>query len=278
MPPVPPSLPLSPRAPPNAPFAAVDTLNQRFRNGHPSNDLDEVGIIIHQFDSRDDGDPDGQPWRPFQPSISSAIVYGQMGHEPDRDNVPVYSYSLAGLILAPSHNQVRCSYAFDTGSLQWQPTACNSWRCSNYESVDSHANGGCAFNPEGLGHMMEVQAEIRRRNYKPGFKVWDDHKFYNEVIMDEQTYVANLPHSISAVFYLPTPCDDIFDGPKCEDFARGAHRNILRHFQLTEAQIPFVEFDYFNWNKPFTAMPNCDPQAKGVASCGPAANAALARS
>ena len=77
------------------------------------------------------------------------------------------------------------------------------------------------------------------------------------------------PFSAAAVFFLPTKCEDIYDGPKCEDYARGAHRNILRHFRLTETEIPLVKFDYFNWETPFTAVPNCDPAAKGVVSCDP---------
>lgn len=101
----------------------------------------------------------------------------------------------------------------------------------------------------------------------------DDHKFYNEVIIDDRAFADNAPQSIYAVFYLPTACDDIYDGPKCEDYARGAHRNILRHFKLTEAQLPLVTFDFFNWEKPFAAAANCDPTANGVGSCGPMASA-----
>ena len=94
--------------------------------------------------------------------------------------------------------------------------ACNKWRCSDTEDVDVHANGACAFNPSGLLRMLEVQRELRRRGWKPNFKVWDDHKFYNEVILDDQTFTNALPYSIEAVFFLPTACDDIYDGPKCE--------------------------------------------------------------
>lgn len=181
-----------------------------------------------------------------------------MEPEKDRHNVPVYSYSLAGLLLSPQHNQLRCAYAFDTGSKQWNG-ACNGWRCSDTEDVDTHANGGCAFNPSGLLRMLEIQTELRKRGWKPPFKVFDDHKFYNELILDDQYFVHHLPQSIEAVFYLPTACDDIYDGPKCEAYARGAHRNILRHFKLTEAQVPFVKFDYFDWKQPFQAVSNCDP-------------------
>ena len=115
--------------------------------------------------------------------------------------------------------------------------------------------------------MMEVQQELRRRNVKPVYKVWDDHKFYNEVILDDKTFVSNLPHSIAAVFYLPANCDDIYDGPKCEAYARGAHRNLLRHFHLTEEQLPLVKFNYNDFDAPFEAMPNCDPGSTGVFSC-----------
>jgi len=204
----------------------------------------------------------------------AAVINNQLQPEQDRGNVPLYSFSLAGIILAPEHNRVRCCYAFDTGSLQFSG-ACNSRQCSDTESVDGHANGGCAFNPTGLERMMQVQQALRERGYKPAFKAWDDHKFYNEVIIDDITFVTSLPHSISAVFYLPAACDDIYDGPKCESYARGAHRNMLRHFALTEQQLPLVQFDYMNWARPFSAAPNCDPTAAttAVTSCGPAASA-----
>ena len=155
--------------------------------------------------------------------------------------------------------------------------ACNPWRCPDDVDVDFHATTGCAFSPTGLQRTVEVQQELRRRGWKPQFKVWDDHKFYNELILDDQEYKDHLPHSIDAVFFLPTACDDVFDGPKCEAYARGAHRNLLRHFELTEEQLPLVRFDYNNWERPFEAAPNCNAAAVGVHSCGPVANAALGR-
>ena len=71
---------------------------------------------------------DGEPWHPSRPRISAALVNAQLDKEPDRGNIPLYSYSLAGLVLAPGSNSVRCCYAFDTGSLQFNG-ACNNWRC-----------------------------------------------------------------------------------------------------------------------------------------------------
>ena len=48
---------------------------------------------------------------------------GALQPEPDRHNIPVYSYSLAGLILSPRLNKLRCAYSFDTGSKQWKCAA-----------------------------------------------------------------------------------------------------------------------------------------------------------
>jgi len=270
-PPAPPSPPSPPSPPPFDAMDVVDQLNVRFHRGRPSNSLDEAGCIIHQFDSRDDPNPDGVPWIHRRDGMSAAVINGHQTPEADRQNIPIYSYSLAGFVLDPKHVQVRCSYAFDTGSLQWS-NSCNGWRCSDTEDTDTHAWHGCAFNPTGLQRMMEVQNELRNRGTKPQFKVFDDHKFYNELILDSVAE-DELPQAIAAVFYLPTPCDDIYDGPKCEAYARGAHRNILRHFRLTEAQLPLVKFDFFGWERPFVQMANCDIRATGVGSCGPAANA-----
>ena len=82
--------------------------------------------------------------------------------------MPLYSYSLAGIILEPAYNkvrsksrltlpilrsdpicihptspQVRCAYAFDAGSIKWHD-ACNPQRCWDMESADGHATSGWA--------------------------------------------------------------------------------------------------------------------------------------
>ena len=158
--PPPPAPPLPPPPPPLHPMTAVERtvfkLNQQFLSGRPSNDLEEAGILIHQFDSLDDPNPDGAPWLPQRPTISVAIVNGAQQPEPDRGNVPVYSYSLAGVILDPASNAVKCSYAYDVGSLMFNG-GCNGNRCNSAESIDGHGNSGCAFNPPDLKQMMKVR-------------------------------------------------------------------------------------------------------------------------
>eukprot|EP00966_Prymnesium_polylepis_P221430 5122242-Prymnesium_polylepis.2 len=59
------------------------------------------------------------------------------------------------------------------------------------------------------------------------------------------------------MFYVPTNCDgDIHDGPRCEDYVRAAHRKFLQNFTLSEIQVPLLKFDLWNWDAPFSAMPN----------------------
>lgn len=181
----PPSLPPSPSPPPPTPPPAkptrpppttvADLLNSRFHQGRPSNSLATSGILIHQFDGGDDGDPDHRPWWPHASRISAALINGNQKPEPDRHNIPIYSYSLAGLVLAPEYNQVRCSYAYDTGSIKWWD-GCNRRMCDDTTSAQRHANSGCAFDPQRLEQMMEIQNEIREVNQKPPYKTWDDHK------------------------------------------------------------------------------------------------------
>ena len=64
-----------------------------------------------------------------------------------------------------------------------------------------------------------------------------------------------LPDSVGAIFYLKgSNCaGDIFDGPKCEDYARAAHRTFLDHFGLTAEDVPLVAFDLWNVDEPFSA-------------------------
>lgn len=90
-------------------------------------------------------------------------------------------------------------------------------------------------------------------------------RFYDEIILSKDTYVANLPASIEAVFFLRNmDCKDAFDGPKCGDYARLAHQKILKHFSLSPDELPLLEFDLWNWKRPFRdTNPNPRPPHGG---------------
>ena len=86
-------------------------------------------------------------------------------------------------------------------------------------------------------------------------KMWDDGKFYSELIFNADHFIEHLPHAIEAFFYISENCEmgksDVYDGPKCGDYAKGAHANYLRHFNLSAEEVPLVHFDLWNWEMPF---------------------------
>lgn len=180
-------------------------------------------------------------------------------------NIPVYSYSLAGLILSPTHNRMRCGFAFDVGtSFNFpDPPGCGAggyvnW-CARSGSFDPDLD--CAYSPSRLYDLMEARNTLRARGTKPTHKRWNDGKFYDEIIFYQEDYEANLPRSIEAVFYLhqdgtPNDCHaanaDVYDGIKCEAYATTAHAAILSHFGLTNEVLPLLKLDLWDWRAPFS--------------------------
>lgn len=107
-------------------------------------------------------------------------------------NIPIYSFSLAGLILSPLHNQLLCSYAWDVGSTsrKCQPLGesrqcvpgcsryvgdTNSW-CANDNDNWQWQRPACPFRNSDLRAMMNARETVRQRELKPPGKVWEDHK------------------------------------------------------------------------------------------------------
>jgi len=241
-----------------------------------ADDLAGSGVLVHQFDAMDDTNAAGQPWIPGMgrydtgDRISASLVYYGMVEDPGT-NIPIYSFDLAGLILSPTTNTMLCAYPHDVGSISrvcdpigvseecipgctpWEdhPTWCD---ISEGEDVED-----CAFRPSALPDVM-AQRDALSRVTATEHKMWDDKKYYAELIFDSSVFLRNLPYSVEAMFFLPTRCNgDIYDGAKCEDYVRTAHRTFLQNFTLTEEQVPLLKLDLWNWEAPFTMMTNKQP-------------------
>lgn len=270
-PPMPPTIPSPAPPPPNGNVA--QRLNERFRRGSVQNDVTTAGVLVHQFDAMDDPNPDHSPWLPgvshseTGDRISAALINAWMQADPGF-NIPIYSFSLAGVILNPAHNRLLCSYPWDVGSLSrhcwprglsdkcipgcsrhngdtdlWCAPGTDRWK------VDVPA---CAWRPEQLGEMMKVREEVRRDKLKPPQKMWNDNKYYAELIFDAAYYVDHLPDSIEAVFFLDDNCGDAYDGPKCKNYGIGARDAIAKHFGLDHKRLPLLKLDLWNWQEPFS--------------------------
>lgn len=147
----------------------VDELNSRFRRGKRDGAaLAEFGVFLHQFDFMDDDNPSGRPWQPgagtwIRPDgqrvssadrgdrISAALINAQMTPE-IFGSAPIYSLSLAGLVLSPQHNTLLCSYAYDVDSLE---------RTCSPPGLTSSCTPGCTH-PRG-GHRAVNWCSSTRR-------------------------------------------------------------------------------------------------------------------
>ena len=259
--------------------SVIGLLNARFRAGVASSDLAAAGLLLHQFDSMDDPDPQGKPWVPgaaaatgiYQgyPSgdrVSATLVNARMQPEPApyAHRIPLYSANLAGIILSPKRNTLQCSFAFDAGTLErscMTPSETCTPGCTHPSDrghpplwcEPSHHPWPCAWRPRDLDKMLAVREELREVGRKPVGKFWDDHKFYDELIFNSTAFLSQLPGSIEAVFFLDgRDCSAERDGPKCEAYARSAHASMKREFGLTDVQLPLVRLDPLNWKAPLS--------------------------
>ena len=85
--------------------AVAKRLNGRFREGHPSSELGEAGIVIHQFDNYENR---GEPWRPCDPGQCGDGFVGRIscflawkGMRESKRAVPLISWG-GGIIVSPS--------------------------------------------------------------------------------------------------------------------------------------------------------------------------------
>ena len=157
-------------------------LNERFLRGGVASDLSAAGLLLHTFDRIDDADPSRTPWVPKggvegDPSnrISASLISAAMPPEPGGE-LPTYSFGLAGTVLSPTQNRLRCSYAVDQGSIRLQTHAWGPG-CGV-----PHAGVLVTYGPEHLDQMLLAHAARNRTHGRPnpGGFVEGRGRFYNE--------------------------------------------------------------------------------------------------
>jgi formiminotetrahydrofolate cyclodeaminase len=60
---------------------------------------------------------------------------------------------------------------------------------------------------------------------------------HNEMVLDADSWVRNLPRTVEAVFAIPT------HDPKSTEEAKQVHRNYLKEHGLTAADVPMLLYD-----------------------------------
>ena len=153
-------------------MGAVEAINLRFQQGHPTNDISEAGVLLHQFDGLEDGYA-GRKWAPCHSGwcngrydhISVSLVSKQFGR--------VFN-SNAGVIYAPT-TQFECSFPHDGGTQS--------------QTIEHACALNTAYAPSRLKQCLEMQKAAHAGEY-------------NEFVVSSKYIDGHLPGVIEAIMYI----------------------------------------------------------------------------
>ena len=192
-------------------WASTDKLNHLFKHGVPSNDLRKSGLLIHGFDGTENWASQAT-WKGWFPCDTGFCHNAETWWSGSIINTNLRaSFGDAAIILSPSQNVVMCSYSSDAGTL--------SSGCAN--------QGGGYFGPN------ETEGMLRGHTNRGG-------SGYNEVMIDMEVYVQNLPKSVAGIVY-GLKGDGL---PRDEARAHMVYVRMLDRYNLTEASFPLLKANY----------------------------------
>jgi len=262
-------LPPQPMSPPRQ---GATGINRAFQLGHPSDDMSEIGVLMHQWDGQEDH-AHKQPYKMCQEHcmcqgqyihgrISSMVIYKGLSERADRRSVPLPFGDRSGILLNPSSVQMDCLYGIDGGTYRLNSAerpGCSSTFCrSSGDGRDQNGQyaNACGFNgapatayaPKDMKKLLQLHKEHGARWHAPGW-----HSGYNEVVINSAHYNAHLPDAVEAFFYVKGHSPVTSDlGYGIVIDVRKVHRDYLAAYHLSADQVPLLQFDPSNWNEPFT--------------------------
>ena len=236
-PPLPASPPPLPPSPLPPPIATAATLNHLFARGRPSNDLTQVGLLLHQTDAMDNGH-DEPPWLPcpqhlwcrqYGDRFSASIVNAQLPY--------IFSDRAPGFVLHPGLVSINCAYPKDGATMHQtcEPPG-RSEGC-----VPGCAAWGDGWPASKLGEMLQQQLE----HPAPwsGSCGEGGGCRHNEIVLDAASWVQGLPKTIQAIF---------FPSGAAEWEARRMRERFLDAFGLAGSELPIFRLDLSNLQAPFS--------------------------
>ena len=308
-PPKPPALPPAPppATPPPTVAERLNARFNR-QNGDPSSEstLEEAGVILHQFDGKgssahwwspcpnpEDRLPDDRKYPSYcadersfnrRHRVSGSIIGARMRPPSGDTEIPLFSFD-AGVILRPQKTGINCVYGMD-GSTDGM-SACNPLQdaacvpgCGDpprWCPPNSESNQRCVcgfaqcvgrvqpWHPDDLTSVLRIHAS----SWWGGYGGIGSYTGYNEVVINASTWIANLPFSIEAIFFVAAGAR-VCKGAKtglgfaetclqAEQQARKVHKSMLEHYDLQEGD-PFapglVTLHPDRWDHPFTDVFN----------------------
>ena len=249
-----PSPPLPPAWPPTPPHVpqpsswksaadAASLLNQRFRSGHPSDNLGEAGVLVRQMDSLNSNDDmwkkaaigDGK----WDDRLAASLINAKLPH--------MYSTSAVGLVLRPSAVEgcIWCSYPRDGNSMNQDQHG-----CANLKGYDM-------FAADRISDMMRKHEQDLHWHKTCLWGDPDDEDRsgcqYNEIVLNAERFEARMPSALEAVFYPTHGVVHTREGD--EQRARAVRDSFTQHFGI---QLPLLTYDISQAREgraPFSAAP-----------------------
>lgn len=247
----PPPPPFLPPPPPSRPPAMpvpqpplVHELNARFRDGKPSNDLKQVGLILRQFDATEDHE---HPWRgcPHNPRHAPSAAAGEdckmFGNRFSasivnaalfRSEGKIRMFSLDVGVIYSARVTLNCIYGGDGGTRAKPEDGCGNEYC---DPSRSRHDSWCDGQPHRVAHVSDVLSQLQRGNY-------------NEVIINTKSIDDQLPQAVEAFFYLRGR-----GAALSAQRARTVHQSFLQQYKLEESKFPLLTLDMHNLERPLLA-------------------------
>ena len=233
---------------------SLNDVNRLYDTGHPTNNISEAGLLIHQHDNTERKDENiYTPGRKFRYHWATSLINRQMPG--------LYNHE-CGVILAPAEARVLCSYYADfvswTEGCSRRGLGQGGLRLTRRRWIDptpvlDHEVSqprDIPYPPEQLAEMMNMSVELQQaqlsdyemrmrkavnlRQFRHGGsgeptaeRFWLGQ--YNEVLVDSEHYRSSLPRSIAGVFYVA--------GGGGETCAIKAHEFLTAHYRLKPEQL-----------------------------------------
>jgi len=190
----------------------VARLNERFRLGKPSNDLQAAGVLVHVNDRTEDP---AHRWKPCYEACNHGQFADRVSCSLINAGQPRLWPGGGGLVLSPHHAKVRCSYGCDgaTNSKR-KPGGCLPVVCdgppTNCQS--------CAFASDDLEAMLKYH----RATTAGGL--------HNEVVVDSAVWPEGVVEAV-------------FETTDYDEHARAAHADYLVQHGMSAATFPLLKLD-----------------------------------
>ena len=196
--------------------------------------------------------------------------------------IPTFSFD-GGVVLAPSKIQAFCGYGLDGSIDDNKPLTCDSAGGNNCVPGCGEPPQWCSrANPNdespwltcGLGWSSSGVRPWRQEELGGAGGLFDlfetrgaeftgvgSFSGYNEIVVDTQSWIDNLPHSVEAIFSVE--CDKgavnlRYGGTaatcgEAHDNAVAMHRQFVATYGLNAVEFPLLKLRPTDWEEPFAA-------------------------